>query len=245
MNKKIKTGTELSSYDKTVRAIFADIVSYYDKLNTILSFGQDSRWRKKLVSCIRPFPSSARGVVLDLAAGTLEVSAELLRQHPELQIIAVDFCKPMLVHGKNKIKDYAKNRILSVVGDARCIPLHDNTVDTVTMSFGLRNVKPRQVVIAEALRVLVPGGKFCVLEFGSAQDKIMFGAYNIYLRYVLPFFGRLISKRKGAYEHLADSVESFPSADALKEEMLAVGFKNVNYKKYTAGIVCIHVGIKA
>ena len=242
--KKMKIGTELNTYDKTVSSFFAGIVKCYDPLNRVLSFGLDAWWRKRLVDSIRTNQDLRSGIVLDMAAGTLEVTVGILRRYPETQVVAVDFCRPMLVHGLPKIKDYAPNRVIPLVGDARNIPLCDGSVDVVTMAFGLRNVKPRPMALAEALRVLVPGGKLCILEFGSAQEKILFGVYNVYLRYVLPFLGKILSRKHGAYEHLASSIADFPKAESLKEEMLAVGFEKVKYKKLSAGIVCIHMATK-
>ena len=97
---------------------------------------------------------------------------------------------------------------------------------------------------AEVLRVLVPGGRFCVLEFGSGKDRILFGLYNLYLAYVLPCIGRLVSRDKGAYQYLADTVAAYPAASVLAGEMRQAGFVNVRFRFFTAGIVCLHSGEK-
>ena len=234
----------LRAYTREVTSLFSAIARVYDPLNRVFSLGLDAWWRKRLVRAVRPFPPSPTGVILDLAAGTLEVTVELARRYPHIVLLAADFCRPMLVRGLPKLRRHPHTVVHTVVADGRRLPLPDASVDAITLAFGLRNMKPREAALAEALRVLVPGGRLCVLEFGSARDKILFGVYNVYLRYVLPQIGRLVSRNKGAYTHLAESIAAFPSADELREEMLATGFATVTYESLTAGIVCLHTGIK-
>ena len=232
-----------------VRGIFERIAGVYDLLNRVLSFGLDAWWRKRLVDAITPFPLRGTARILDLAAGTMEVSLALARRHPHRKVLALDFCRPMLVRGLPKIRKLAAarpglRRIFPLVGDGRRLPLPDASVDTVTVAFGLRNIRPREEAYAEVLRVLVPGGRFCVLEFGSGKDRILFGLYNLYLAYILPLIGRLVSRDKGAYQYLADTVAAYPAASVLADEMRRAGFDNVTFRFFTAGIVCLHTGEK-
>lgn len=229
---------------KSVQHLFAHIAGVYDVLNTGLSFGLDAWWRKKLAAAVLPFPERASGRLLDLAAGTLEVSLALAKRYPGRGILAMDFCRPMLVRGLPKLARLPQGAISPLQGDGRALPLADSCVDAVTIAFGLRNIRPREAAYAEALRVLVPGGRFCVLEFGGAEDKILFGLYNFYLKHVLPQIGRLVSRNKGAYRYLAETVAAYPAADPLAEEMRAAGFCRVRYSRHTFGIVCLHTGEK-
>lgn len=233
-----------------VRGIFERIAGVYDLLNRVFSFGLDFFWRARLADAVRPFPSRGTARILDLAAGTMEVSLALARRYPHRKILALDFCRPMLVRGLPKIERLAASRpglrrIWPLVADGRRLPLPDASVDTVTMAFGLRNIRPRDEVYAEVLRVLVPGGRFCVLEFGSANDRILFGLYNLYLAWVLPLVGRLVSRDKAAYQYLADTVAAYPAALVLADEMRCAGFANVRFRFFTAGIVCLHSGAKS
>lgn len=241
---------------RRVRGMFSRIAGVYDFLNRIFSLGLDAHWRARLVAAAAPFPPGGTGCILDLAAGTLEVTLALAGRYPQASVLAMDLCPPMLAAGLPKLERLKKRRaggknrekpcgaILPVAGDGRFLPLPDASIDAVTLAFGLRHMRPRGQAYAEALRVLVPGGKLCVLEFGSTKDRIFFGLYNVYLHYLLPLAGRLVSGDKDAYRCLADTVAAFPSAVEMEEEMRRAGFAGVRHTRHTAGIVCIHVGVK-
>lgn len=230
---------------KKVERLFSGIAGMYDLLNRVLSFGLDIWWRKRLADAVIPFPSNGTARILDLAAGTLDVSVALARRYPQRSVLALDYCRPMLAKGIPKLHGLKNKKVYPMVGDGRRIPLADASVDAITIAFGLRNIRPREEAYAEALRVLVPGGRFCVLEFGSAQDRILFGLYNFYLARILPRIGQLLTRDKAAYQYLADTVAAYPSARALAEEMRTAGFTGVRHEAYTGGIVCLHLGKKA
>ncbi|MDL2268151.1 ubiquinone/menaquinone biosynthesis methyltransferase [Desulfovibrio sp. OttesenSCG-928-G15] len=238
------TGYSPKADGGSVQRLFSHIAGGYDLLNKILSFGFDALWRAKLADAVRPFPLKSTSRILDLAAGTLEVSLALAKRYPNRSILAMDFCRPMLVRGVPKLAKSRNRKIYPVTADARHLPLPDASVDAVTIAFGLRNIRPREEAYAEALRVLTPGGKLCVLEFGSAQDRILFGTYNFYLQHLLPKIGRLFSRDKAAYAYLAETVILYPGADALSSEMQTAGFSQVRYTKHTGGIVVLHIGEK-
>ncbi len=113
------------------------------------------------------------------------------------------------------------------------------------MAFGIRNIKPRSEAFAEMLRVLTPGGRACILEFGSGSERIWGGLYNFYLDRILPRIGKMVSRDPGAYEYLAETIRNFPTAPALEKEMTDAGFARAWHIKLTSGIVCLHVGEKA
>ena len=149
--------------------MFGRIVRFYDLLNRVLSLGLDQYWRKVLARNVR---LGDTGVVLDLAAGTLDVSLAIRRQHPTALVPALDFCPPMLVQGSRKLKGENARCILPVAADAKRLPLPDASVDCLTIAFGIRNIIPREAAFAEMLRVLRPGGRACILEFGSGRERI-------------------------------------------------------------------------
>lgn len=233
------------NHGKAVASMFGRIVPWYDLLNTVLSCGLDTVWRKRLAKETRMASSSGKGIALDLAAGTLDVSLALHRQHPHATICSMDFCPPMLVRGTKKLQGEKGRVIMPVAADAKCLPLPDASVDCITMAFGIRNIVPREVAFAEMTRVLVPGGRACILEFGSGRQKVWKGLYNFYLDKLLPRLGKCISGDSGAYAYLADTIRNFPTAVALEEEMRSAGFACAWHIPLTSGIVCIHVGEKA
>lgn len=220
--------------------MFSNIAGVYDLLNHLLSFGIDRSWRRELAAL-----APEKGPLLDLAAGTLDVALALRADHPQIQIIAADLCEPMLRKGVAKLKSpELKAAILPCVANALELPLPRDSVTGITIAFGIRNITPRLEAFREMLRVLKPGGRACVLEFGSASERIWFGLYNIYLDSLLPLIGRMIARDGEAYEYLARTIRAFPAAPALAHEMEEAGFRNVVFRKLTGGIVCLHWGEK-
>ena len=229
-------------HDAAVSGMFGRIAGFYDLLNHTLSLGIDYYWRHVLAKNVRVGSTNR---VLDLAAGTLDVSLAIRRKYPHVQVPAMDFCPPMLQRGLHKLKGDNARAIMPVAADAKKLPLPDASVDCVTMAFGIRNITPRSEAFREMLRVLVPGGRACILEFGSGQERIWGGLYNWYLRCLLPLMGRLCSGDAAAYKYLSQTIHDFPGARALEEEMREAGFAHAWHKRLTSGIVCLHVGEKA
>lgn len=233
-------------HGRIVADMFGRIVPWYDLLNHVLSLGQDIYWRHQLVRLARPacrHASEEDFLVLDLAAGTLDVSLELLRQHPQARVLAMDFTFPMLKRGRQKAHQRKVN-VDIVQADGRYLPLPGNTLDCITMAFGIRNIIPREQAFAEALRVLKPGGRLCILEFGSGKNRIFRGVYNFYLDRLLPVLGRVVSGDAAAYRYLADTIKAFPDAPALASQLLAAVFTGVFYRPMMSGIVYVHVAEK-
>lgn len=240
-NADAREGIDKRCHARKVTGLFSHIAGMYDAYNRVFSLGFDALWRNRLVELVEPVATREGAVLLDLAAGTLEVTKKLSKKYPHARILAADFCPSMVEAGMGKVEEERGRTVLPLVADALALPLADASVDGLTVAFGVRNFKPRETALEECCRVLKPGGRLCILEFGSAQDKILFGLYNWYLRYVLPFFGKLLSKDEDAYQYLADSIVAFPSADSLAEECRKAGFAKVRHQKYTAGIVRIHI----
>lgn len=221
--------------------MFGRIARFYDLLNHVLSLGIDCYWRRVLAASVLAGPNHR---FLDLAAGTLDVSFALRRRYPGCEVLALDFCLPMLVHGQKKLARHRERHISPVAADGKHLPLPDNAVDSVTIAFGIRNIVPRIEAFREMHRVLTPGGRACILEFGSGRERIWGGLYNFYLNRVLPGIGNLVSHDQSAYSYLSRTICEFPSALELAREMEEAGFVRVQYTKLTSGIVCLHVGEK-
>ena len=228
-------------HGRKVAGLFDRIARWYDFLNHFLSVGQDIYWRYRLVHGVR---MGGTGRVLDLAAGTLDVSLEILRQHPEARVLAMDFSRAMLVQGKTKIPEQFSDQLHLAQADGRALPLPDGCVDCVTIAFGIRNILPRQEAYAEILRVLAPGGRLCILEFGTGKTRIWRGLYNFYLGKILPLVGKIVSRDATAYQYLADTIIGFPTARELAEELYDAGFSRVQYAPMCSGIVYLHTAEK-
>lgn len=233
-------------HGRKVSGMFGRIAPWYDLLNHVLSAGQDIYWRHQLVRLVRPAAyagSAGRFTVLDLAAGTLDVTLELKKQLPEARVLAMDFSFPMLLRGQRKARRKGAGVGLALA-DGKALPLASQSVDCITVAFGIRNILPREQAYAEALRVLKPGGRFCVLEFGSGKNRIWRGLYNLYLDRLLPLVGRMVSGDADAYRYLAETIKEFPDAQALAAEFLEAGFSQVFCRPMMSGIVYLHVGEK-
>ncbi|HXE59001.1 MAG TPA: bifunctional demethylmenaquinone methyltransferase/2-methoxy-6-polyprenyl-1,4-benzoquinol methylase UbiE [Gemmatimonadales bacterium] len=230
-------GAEKRSY---VRDIFTAIAPRYDLLNHLLSLNVDRRWRRRAVRRLG-WERASDGRYLDLCAGTLDLAAALARE-PGFRgrVIGADFVLPMLELGRRK-----SDRVLPVNADALELPFADATFDGVTVGFGVRNLADLDAGLAEAARVLKPGGRLVILEFATPRRQPLRALYLFYFRRVLPWIGRLVSKHTSAYTYLPESVLAFPEPDALAERMRGHGFGEVGYELLVGGICALHVGARS
>lgn len=234
--------TDEAQAAKWVQGAFAEVAPKYDLLNHLLSFNVDRSWRKRVVNRLRPILEKPGARILDLCCGTGDVLLDLQRA-TNAAVIGADFCHPMLVAAKRKI---ARKHYISALfeGDALQLPLRGDSLDAITIAFGFRNLTNYEGGLRELYRVLKPGGVLAVLEFSHVQGPIMSGLYGLYSRWVLPTVGRLISGSSDAYTYLPASIRKFPQAGELKQQILAAGFREVDYEYLNSGIAALHVGVK-
>lgn len=211
------TAPEAGAIDRApqVQRMFDQLAPTYDKANRILSLGLDQRWRRK---AIEKLGIQGKGRVLDLCAGTLDLSQQLLIAGAD-SVIAVDFSAEMLAAGRIKMREDAPIEI--VQADARQLPIPDASVDAIICGFGLRNVPEVHRAIGECARVMRPGAILVVLDFFQPQGFVSRVLQSTYNRFIMPTIGGWITGYGTAYRYLADSIDSFQtrqSFEALLEE---------------------------
>ena len=230
---------------RQVREMFTQIAPRYDLLNHLLSAGIDKRWRAR---AIRSLQLTGRETLVDVATGTADVALEARRAGATgaARVVGVDFAGAMLGLGRGKVlKASEGERIVLVRGDAMRLPVASAAVDAVTISFGIRNVQQPEVACREMARVLRPGGRLAILEFGVPRIPGVSALYLWYFKQVLPRIGRLLSGHTGAYSYLPASVSTFPPPDQFMTILRRSGFSDVRAVPLTLGIVYLYVGRKA
>jgi demethylmenaquinone methyltransferase/2-methoxy-6-polyprenyl-1,4-benzoquinol methylase len=227
-----------------VREMFGRIAPRYDLLNHLLSLDIDKLWRRRVAKRFRAVLQNPNARVLDLCCGTGDLALAFHREAPHgAEITASDFVPEMLVRARAKAAALS-GKIEFVEADALSLPFTDAGYDLVSCAFGFRNLANYQRGLQEIARVLKPGGAIAILEFAEPPGR-MFGAlYRFYFRRVLPRLGGLISGNASAYTYLPSSVSKFPSPEELLAQIERAGFADVQFERWTMGIVTLHVGRK-
>ncbi len=223
-----------------VKNKFASVTKRYDLLNGLLSCYIDHYWRW---ATTQELDRSRGGPILDLCAGTLPLSLEIVRQ-TTLEVIAVDFCYEMLHHGTSRIRGKETEYISPVCGDGENLPFPDQRFQGITVAFGVRNLSRVEQGLREMLRVLLPGGKLVILEFSRPKNPLISPIYRLYLHKILPFMAGILSGDREAYHYLAESIQGFYEPDVLAKMMEDIGFRQVRYRPMTMGIVTLYIGYR-
>ncbi|GAA3764250.1 bifunctional demethylmenaquinone methyltransferase/2-methoxy-6-polyprenyl-1,4-benzoquinol methylase UbiE [Flavobacterium ginsengiterrae] len=224
-----------------VAQMFDNISGNYDNLNRVISFGIDTKWRKKVLKLVS---NTKPKVILDIATGTGDL-AILMAQTRAEKIIGLDISAGMLEVGKKKVEEKKLSHVIDLVlGDSENIPFEDNYFDAITVGFGVRNFENLEKGFAEILRVLKPNGIFVILET-SVPDKTPYKqGYKFYSKNILPLIGKLFSKDNSAYGYLSESAAAFPYGEALNNILRKTGFIDVVAMPQTFGVATIYSASK-
>ena len=246
---------EVTPEEKTglVRGVFDSVADQYDVMNDFMSGGVHRLWKNHLIRKIRP---RAGLHYLDVAGGTGDIAFRIqkhLEKHHNhtttnanpTQITLCDLNWDMLRVGRDRAVDHGwLHNFDWVTGNAETIPLRDNSVDVYTISFGLRNVTRIDNGLAEAYRVLKPGGRFYCLEFSHVENPLVAPLYDAYSAQLIPKMGEIVANDRESYQYLIESIRRFPKQADLKRRMEKAGFGQCHFENLTFGVVCIHYGIK-
>ncbi|MFV0507166.1 MAG: bifunctional demethylmenaquinone methyltransferase/2-methoxy-6-polyprenyl-1,4-benzoquinol methylase UbiE [Bacteroidales bacterium] len=240
MSGQVNPYNNTQSKTEQVRQMFNNIAGNYDLLNHFLSFGIDIYWRKQALKKVKPFDDMR---VLDIATGTGDLAIMLAEKGAKVN--GIDLSTSMMEKGRAKaVKLGLDDSITFENGDASKLTFASDEFDAVTVAFGVRNFEKLQQALREMLRVLKPQGRLVILEFSKPQNTIVQALYEFYNFRVLPFFGKLISRDKRAYEYLPESISQFKSGKDFVSELEKVGFSNTSFVPLSFGIATIYLATK-
>jgi demethylmenaquinone methyltransferase/2-methoxy-6-polyprenyl-1,4-benzoquinol methylase len=224
-----------------VAQMFDTISGNYDSLNRVISFGIDTKWRKKVLKIVS---DKKPQIVLDIATGTGDLAILMAKTNAQ-KIIGLDISAGMLEVGKKKVAEKKLSNVIDLVlGDSEKIPFEDNYFDAITVGFGVRNFENLEKGFSEILRVLKPNGVFVILET-SLPDKTPYKqGYGFYTKNILPLIGKLFSKDNSAYGYLSESAAAFPYGEALNNILRKIGFIDVVAMPQTFGVATIYSASK-
>ncbi len=225
-----------------VQGIFGSVASKYDVMNDAMSLGIHRVWKDAMMDWLAPRPSQR---LLDVAGGTGDVSFRFLARAGDAEAVVCDLTEPMLVEGRKRAEaEQMANQLSWVVGDAMALPFPDNSFDVYTISFGIRNVTRPQDALAEAFRILRPGGRLMVLEFSQIPNDLMQKAYDLYSFNIIPRLGEAIAGDRDSYQYLVESIRRFPDQGTFLQMIKDAGFENASYRNLSLGIAALHSGWK-
>lgn len=236
LNDRLATPEGKSRY---VRALFATIADRYDFITVALSYGQDRRWKRRLVSLAQP---AAGRRALDVATGTGDIAFALASSGG--RVVGLDITHRMVELARTKARERPGSCVF-VVGDMLALPFPDRSFDLVTTGYGLRNVPDLGAALDEISRVLTPGGLALSLDFNRPANGLVRRAYLFYLTIVGGVLGALLHGDPDTYRYIAASIRRYPGAVAVGRLMETRGFTDVRYLPVLGGLMAIHQARRA
>jgi demethylmenaquinone methyltransferase/2-methoxy-6-polyprenyl-1,4-benzoquinol methylase len=223
--------------------MFDNIAPTYDKLNHIMSLNIDRVWRRRVMRIVRRAKAHK---IMDVATGTGDLAIAMAKRVDRIQILGVDLSEEMLAVARAKVrKQGLEERIMLEKGDAEnLVMVADESVDAVTVAFGVRNFENMEQGLRELYRTIKHGGKLVVLEFSMPKNRLVRWIYRQYAHRLLPYVGGMISKDRRAYTYLPDSVEEFPAPEKFAQILKDVGFSKVRLRRQSFGIAYIYEATK-
>jgi len=226
-----------------VAGVFHSVAGKYDIMNDAMSLGIHRLWKQFAIAQAGVRPGHR---VLDLACGTGDLTLKMSPlAGPDGVVIASDINASMLQNGRDRLIDKGiTNNVHFVQADAEKLPFPDNSVDRITIAFGLRNITDQNAALAAMHHCLRPGGRLIILEFSKPMLPGLDKVYDLYSFKILPRLGKIIANDEGSYRYLAESIRKHPDQDTLKGMMAEAGFDRPHYHNLSGGIVAMHKGYK-
>ena len=233
--------SRVRSKDKSnlVKKIFENVSGRYDLMNDFMSLGIHRLWKESMLDWLAPRRGQS---LIDVAGGTGDIAFNFIkRAKTGANATILDLTESMMIEGKKKTIDLPEeSQINWVCGDAMRMPFSDSTFDVYTISFGIRNVTNISKTLAEAYRVLKPGGRLMILEFSSVNNDLISWIYDKYSFNIIPKLGEFVSNDRESYQYLVESIRKFPNQEKFSEMIINEGFRKVKYRDLTFGIAALH-----
>lgn len=227
---------------KLVEEMFDNIAPAYDKLNHRLSWNIDKSWRNQAILALQPYHPQ---VMLDIATGTGDFAILAAKMLKPQKLIGADISEGMMKIGKQKVAEQKLDHVISFMKeDCMNLSFADNTFDAITAAFGIRNFEHLDKGLSEMHRVLKKGGHLSIVELTTPVTFPMRQLFKIYSHTFLPFYGKLVSKDKSAYNYLTASIEAFPQGEKMMEIFKKAGFDDMRFKRLTFGICTMYIATK-
>ncbi|WP_372890243.1 bifunctional demethylmenaquinone methyltransferase/2-methoxy-6-polyprenyl-1,4-benzoquinol methylase UbiE [Rhodosalinus sp.] len=225
-----------------VRGVFTSVAGRYDLMNDLMSAGVHRAWKDAMMDWLAPRPGQH---LLDVAGGTGDIAFRFLRRAGDARATVLDLTESMLDEGRARAEAQSlDDRLDWLVGDAMALPFPDASFDVYTISFGIRNVTRPEDALAEAFRVLRPGGRLMVLEFSQVAVPALQWAYDRYSFNVIPWLGEIVTRDRASYQYLVESIRRFPDQERFLDMIRAAGFEQAKYRNLTMGVAALHSGWK-
>ncbi len=227
-----------SEHYKKVQNVFDNVAKEYDLMNDIMSLGLHRVWKKDFVNLI-DIDNKKKINILDLAGGTGDIAKRILKKYPDVSVNIIDKNFMMLKETFDEKSFVKENNIKLICGDGENIPLPDNSIDIITLSFGVRNMTDRLKCLYECYRVLKKGGTFLCMEFSMPENYTLRNIYDAWSFLMIPRLGKLIAKSEDSYKYLVESIRTFPRPIEFIEMLEKAEFKKTTIKQLSGNIVCI------
>ncbi|MEM9046352.1 MAG: bifunctional demethylmenaquinone methyltransferase/2-methoxy-6-polyprenyl-1,4-benzoquinol methylase UbiE [Pseudomonadota bacterium] len=222
-----------------VHGVFSSVAARYDVMNDLMSAGIHRIWKEAMIDWMAPRPGTR---LLDVAGGTGDIAFRFLDRAPDGEVTVCDMTQAMLDEGAARAQEKGIWGVDWICGDAMALPFEDCTFDAYTIAFGIRNVTRVEDALAEAYRVLKPGGRFLCLEFSHLPVPAMQWAYDRYSFNVIPAMGQAVTGDRDSYQYLVESIRRFPDQETFAQMIRDVGFGQVRYRNLTMGVAALHSG---
>jgi demethylmenaquinone methyltransferase/2-methoxy-6-polyprenyl-1,4-benzoquinol methylase len=227
-----------------VNEVFASVAERYDLMNDLMSGGLHRLWKADLVAWLAPPRSTQAWQLIDVAGGTADIAMRVVEAGgPAVSAALCDISPEMVAVGRRRVTAAGLDqRIRLTVGNAETLPFPDKSFDAYTIAFGIRNVTRIDRALAEARRVLKPGGRFLCLEFSEVQVPVLDRLYDLHSFEVIPRLGEWAAGDRASYQYLVESIRRFPKQEAFAGMIRQAGLECVTYRNLTGGIAAIHSG---